>query len=75
MAIVMDMCSGIIEMGCPADYDAEAARVDCKTNLTVFPAERLALQQTIIPASEQNPFPVYLAKLDIDAFLHSMHNG
>ena len=74
MAIVMDMCSGIIEMGCPADYDAEVARADCKTNLTAFPEERLALQQTTILAGEQSPYPVFLAKLDIDTFLSSMRN-
>jgi len=74
MAIVMDMCSGIIELGCPAEYDAEAARVDCKTNLIAFPEERLALQQITISTGEQNLHPVFLAKLDIDTFLHSMRN-
>ncbi|TCV90766.1 hypothetical protein [Sulfurirhabdus autotrophica] len=73
MAIVMDMCSGTIELGCPADYNAEVARVDCKANSSVFSEPNLALQQINMSAREQNPSPAFLATLDIDAFLGLMH--
>ena len=72
MAIVMDMCSGSIEMGCPADYNAEVAFGDGMANSTVFSEPGLALQQ-IISTGEQNACPPFLATLDIDAFLGLMH--
>ena len=73
MALVMDMCSGEIEMGCPADAfrGEEGLCANRNTELAVMPQERVAM----VEAGDLRRLPAHLATVDVEEFLQAMYES
>ena len=67
MATVMDMCSGEIEIGCPADtgYGEEVLNAGWNPDMT----------QSVVATVDHQRLPAHLAAVDIEMFLQKMYKN
>jgi len=77
MATVMDMCSGEIEMGCPADtgYGEEVLNAGWNPELVVIRQQDLAMAQSVVASGDHHRLPAHLAAVDIEMFLQKMYKN
>ena len=77
MATVMDMCSGEIEIGCPADtgYGEEVLNAGWNPEMTVIQQQGLAMTQSVVATVDHQRLPAHLAAVDIEMFLQKMYKN
>lgn len=74
MAIVMDMCSGEVEMKFTSDTAQEGQSLLSVRNMSwgANDTPQLALAQSFVQANEQHSIPSFLTSVDIEDFLRTM---
>lgn len=74
MAIVMDMCSGEVEMRFTSDAHHGEQELLAGMNPALYAPDAAQLQvaQVAVTPSEHHSIPVLMASMDIDVFLRTM---